>query len=112
MELSPKAETNKKKKLAQKYSEKFIGRKTKQPQPALALAFEAGWQAKTELVNKVPNKDMCYTCSIAHGARPPKGGDMIVTVTQDKCPVCKEETSIFPQSDFNWPKQGRRAIFD
>jgi hypothetical protein len=112
VELSPKAEINKMKKLAQKYSEKFISRKVKQPQPALALAFEAGWQAKAELVNKVPKRDMCYTCSIAHGARPPRGGLKGITACEGKCPSCKEETSIIPQCDFHWPKLGKHAIWD
>ena len=40
-----KKEIDEMKKLAEKYSMRFINRKTVQPDPKLALAFEAGFKA-------------------------------------------------------------------
>jgi len=54
-----------KKKLAHEYSKKFRDKKTVAPNPQLALAFEAGWNAcRKEVANK-----LAHTAGQLLGAR-------------------------------------------
>jgi hypothetical protein len=37
---------------------------------------------------------------------------MGITVWSDVCGGCRKQKTVIPASDYNWPKQGRKAIFD
>lgn len=55
----------------------------------------------------------CHQCQLKLGAEVPKGGLVGVTVTTGVCAHClKLNASLVPDCDYNWPKKGRRAIFD
>lgn len=55
----------------------------------------------------------CHECQLAAGAEVPKGDLRGVTMTQGVCSGClKVDASLVPSCDYNWPKEGRRAIFD
>lgn len=55
----------------------------------------------------------CNECQLKAGAEMPKGALMGVTCTMGVCSGClKVGASLVPSSDYNWPKEGRRAIFD
>ena len=57
------------------------------------------------------NKERCHACNIAAGAQCPDGS-MIVTVYQGVCDDCHETTTIVPASDYNWPLEGKKAVWD
>lgn len=54
----------------------------------------------------------CHECNVLAGAVMPKDGLMGVTVWCDECGSCGERKTVVPASDYHWPKQGRKAIFD
>jgi hypothetical protein len=61
-----------------------------------------------------PFKDgpLCHECNLEAGAGVPRGGMMGITVWSDVCGGCRKQKTVIPASDYNWPKQGRKAIFD
>lgn len=55
----------------------------------------------------------CHDCQIAAGARVPAGGHRGITVSLGTCASClKLDATLVPSSDYHWPKEGRRAVFD
>lgn len=55
----------------------------------------------------------CQECQIARGAVLPRGGLFGVTIMRGVCVGClKLNSALIPDCDFNWPKEGKKAIFD
>lgn len=51
---------------------------------------------------------LCYDCALARGGTWPEGH--ACTTTRDTCPYCKEEKTVIPYVDFDWPgKDFKRA---
>lgn len=63
-------------------------------------------------VARVTGDGWCHECQIKRGARVPNGGQMGITVSVGVCNACGEKTTIVPTCDYDWPKQGVKAIFD
>lgn len=55
----------------------------------------------------------CHECQIKAGAVVPKGDHRGITVQMGTCGAClKADATLVPSCDYNWPKEGRKAIFD
>lgn len=54
----------------------------------------------------------CEFCQIIRGAKIPKGGQDGMTVMGGICSMCKKYGTLVPNTDYDWPKRGRKAIFD
>lgn len=55
----------------------------------------------------------CHECQLGRGAQVPRGELRGVTMTIGICCGClKPNSSLVPSSDYNWPSEGRLAIFD
>jgi len=59
-------------------------------------------------------KGYCHDCQIKRGAVPPKWNPEMrgITVAEGICKDCKEKTGIVPSSDYDWPKEKKKAIWD
>ena len=53
----------------------------------------------------------CHECQLARGAKAPDG-PMIVTVSAGTCAMCCKDTTLVPSCDYDWPKKGKKAIWD
>ena len=55
----------------------------------------------------------CDSCQLERGARVPKGGHGAITVTLGTCSGClRIGVGLVPNCDYDWPKEGKKAIFD
>lgn len=54
----------------------------------------------------------CHSCQLERGAKVPDGGQRGITVTFGLCPLCKNEDTMIPNVDYDWPETGKKAIFD
>ena len=61
---------------------------------------------------KKKHYESCRDCALKLGATVPKDR-MVCTVSAGKCPYCKEKNvTLIPHCDYDWPKEGKKAIFD
>jgi hypothetical protein len=53
----------------------------------------------------------CHECSVKLGGKlPPK---FIGTVMTGRCEYCKKKSkTLIPHCDYDWPKEGRKAMWD
>lgn len=60
--------------------------------------------------------NICHPCAMKRGGHMPGTSAFVVTMTTGVCDYCVEEASkpktLIPISDFNWPKLGKKAIWD
>lgn len=55
----------------------------------------------------------CHDCQLKRGAVEPKHGLEGVTCTLGTCSGCGEKgSSLVPDCDYDWPKEGRKAVWD
>lgn len=57
----------------------------------------------------LPHYHICAKCAEERGGVPVPWP---VTVMSGKCPYCGTKATLIPTCDFNWPKIGRKAVWD
>lgn len=57
-------------------------------------------------------KGHCHACQVKRGGKVPKWGHAGITVTRGKCAGCGKVKTLVPESDYDWPRSGRKAVFD
>jgi hypothetical protein len=57
-------------------------------------------------------KEYCHECQLDRGGKVPSFGHIGITVHAGKCATCKRDTMLVPSSDYDWPKIGRKAVWD
>ena len=69
-------------------------------------------KSKKKLAIKEDDWHYCADCQYARGGVLPKGF-IACTVTTGTCSRCgRTEMTLWPNNDFDWPQQGRKAWFD
>lgn len=64
-------------------------------------------------LNAVESWHYCHDCQIERGGRVPKFGHMGITVTKGECRLCnKKDVTLIPNGDYDWPKEGIKAVWD
>lgn len=53
----------------------------------------------------------CHPCQIKRGGVMPKGVSSI-TATHGQCSMCGKMQSLIPNDDYDWPKKGKKAVWD
>lgn len=66
----------------------------------------------TKATKKPTGDGWCDACQKKRGGKVPKHGHMGITVSFGTCNDCDEQTTIVPSCDYDWPKQGIKAIWD
>lgn len=57
--------------------------------------------------------ESCEPCALKMGAREPKHGLDGITVSMGRCPYCLlKNVTLIPHCDYDWPKEGRKAVWD
>lgn len=74
------------------------------------------WAAKSRFNNKNRGYSLlggyCHECQLDRGARVP-GDGIVGTVSVGTCSKClKTSIGLVPSSDYDWPKEGKKAIWD
>lgn len=55
----------------------------------------------------------CHECQLERGAEVPSYGHRGITITIGICSKClAQNVGLVPSSDYNWPKEGKTAIWD
>jgi hypothetical protein len=63
------------------------------------------------MAKKAP-KRFCHGCQLKRGGVPPKGHGAI-TCSTGTCSKCKNKNvTLVPTCDYDWPKTGKKAVFD
>lgn len=55
----------------------------------------------------------CHDCQLERGGVVPKHGHMGITISMGTCSRCLAiDTGLVPSSDYDWPAEGKKAIWD
>ena len=69
-------------------------------------------RSRTRMVTHLRQpKGHCHECQLSRGAKLPRG-DNAITCSLGNCGKCKKQTYLVPDCDYNWPKLGKKAIWD
>jgi hypothetical protein len=68
-------------------------------------------RSMARMVTRKKTGGFCHKCQLKRGGVAPKGMGC-VTATLGICSECGEDTSLIPSCDYNWPKLGKKAIWD
>lgn len=61
--------------------------------------------------NTKAHREFCHECQLAMGGKVPDSSSA-VTVYAGQCDRCGKMSTIVPSSDYDWPKQGKRHVWD
>lgn len=54
----------------------------------------------------------CHDCQVKRGGVVPAHGHRGITIALDICSQCLKNEGCVPTCDYDWPKEGRKAIWD